>query len=346
MNSDRGSVLFVTRISIAVVVALALMVPLTASAHVATRDTNNSGIDNFQHVFVIMMENTSYTSLIGNPNAPFINSTAKNYGLATNYFGVTHPSQPNYIAATSGSTNGVTNDNDVTIPVTNIVDQLEAKGKTWKAYMQSLSLCVTKLDHACGNQLYERKHNPFVSYTDVQNNPARMANIVDLSQFSTDLANNTVPNYSWISPDQCHDMHGRGGGGSSDPCDFSQVQSLIATGDAFLKSTVKQIMNSQAWQNSNSAIFITWDESDFTGSGFQGFGDDSGCCDSVLGQGGGHVVSLVLLSENETARTSSVAYNHYSMLSTIEGAWNLGCLVFTCDTTNVTPMTDLVNQNG
>ncbi len=307
MNSDRGSVLFVTRISIAVVVALALMVPLTASAHVATRDTNNSGTDNFQHVFVIMMENTSYTSLIGNPNAPFINSTAKNYGLATNYFGVTHPSQPNYIAATSGSTNGVTNDNDVTIPVTNIVDQLEAKGKAWKAYMQSLSLCVTKLDHACGNQLYERKHNPFVSYTDVQNNPARMANIVDLSQFSTDLANNTVPNYSWISPDQCHDMHGRGGGGSSDPCDFSQVQSLIATGDAFLKSTVKQIMNSQAWQNSNSAIFITWDESDFP------FNDTSGCCDAV--PGGGHVVSLVLLSKNETARTSSVAYNHYSMLS-------------------------------
>ena len=293
-----------------------------------------------------MMENTGYASLIGNPNAPFINSTAINYGLATSYFGVTHPSQPNYIAATSGSTNGVANDNDTTINVPNIVDQLEANGKTWKAYMQSLSLCVTKLDHACGNQLYERKHNPFVSFADVQDNPARMANIVDFSQFSTDLANNTVPNYSWISPDQCHDMHGRGGGGSSDPCDFSNVQGLIATGDAFLKSTVNQIMNSQAWQDSNSVIFITWDESDFTGSGFQGFGDDSGCCDSVPGQGGGHVVTLALLSENRTARTSSVAYNHYSMLSTIEGAWNLGCLAFTCDTTNVKPMTDLVNQNG
>ena len=337
MNSERQSVRFVTRIGITVVVALALLVPLTALAHVATRDTNNSGINKFQHVFVIMMENTSYKSLIGNPNAPFINSTATNYGFATNYFGVAHPSQPNYIAATSGSTNGVTNDNDVTINVTNIVDQLEANGKTWKAYMQSLSLCVTKLDHACGNQLYERKHNPFVSYTDVQSNPARMANIVDLSQFSTDLANNTVPNYSWISPDQCHDMHGRAST-SSDPCDFSQVQKLIATGDAFLKSTVKQIMNSQAWQDSNSAIFITWDESDFP------FTDTSGCCDA--NPGGGHVVTLVLLSENETARTSSVAYNHYSMLSTIEGSWNLGCLGFTCDTTNVTPMTDLVNQNG
>src|SRR6266568_2178905 len=256
MNSDRRSVRFVTRIGIAVVVALALLVPLTASAHVSTRDTNNSGIDNFQHVFVIMMENTSYTSLIGNPNAPFINSTAKNYELATNYFGVSHPSQPNYIAATSGSTNGVTNDNDVTLTVPNIVDQIEGSGRTWKAYMQSLSLCNGNLlASTCGNQLYERKHNPFVSYEDVQNNPARMANIVDFSQFSTDLANKNLADFSWISPDQCNDMHGRGGP-SSDPCNFGNVQGLIATGDAFLSATVGEIMNSQAWTG-NSIIFIT-----------------------------------------------------------------------------------------
>jgi phospholipase C len=337
MNNHRHSVRFVTRIGIAVVAALALMVPLGASAHGTTRDGNTSGISNFQHVFVIMMENTSYTSLIGNPNAPFINATAQNFGSAANYFGVTHPSQPNYIAATSGSTNGVTGDGDVTVNATNIVDQLEANSRTWKAYMQSYALCTTPLDHSCGNQLYERKHNPFISYQDVQSNAARVAKIVDFSQFSTDLANNTVPNYSWISPDQCHDMHGRAAT-PSDPCDFSQVQSLIATGDAFLKATVNQIMNSQTWQNSNSVIFITWDESDFP------FNDTSGCCDA--NPGGGHVVSLVLLSQNETARTSSVAYNHYSMLSTIEGAWKLGCLAFTCDTANVKPMTDLVNQNG
>jgi phospholipase C len=348
MNSDRRSMHPVTRLGIAVVVALALIVPLTASAHVATRDANNSSIDNFQHVFVIMMENTGFDSLIGNPNAPFINSLASTGGLATNYTGVTHPSQPNYIAATSGDLNGVLDDMDITVNVPNIVDQLETHGKTWKAYMQSLSLCNgNKLAHACGNQLYERKHNPFVSYQDVQTNAARMANIVDFSQsFSTDLANNTVPNYSWISPDQCNDMHGRFTLDPNDLCGFAHVQNLIATGDAFLRSTVNQIMNSETWQNSNSAIFITWDESDFTGSGPFGFGDTSGCCDAPPNDGGGHVVSLVLLSENETARTSSVAYNHYSMLATIQDAWHLGCLANTCDTTNVPPMTDLVNQNG
>ncbi|MFL5657357.1 MAG: alkaline phosphatase family protein [Ktedonobacteraceae bacterium] len=340
MNSNRLSIHLVTRIAVqaAVVLALvALVAPGTISAHAASA-ASRSSLKNYQHVFIIMMENTGYDSLIGNANAPWINSAAATYGLATKYYGVAHPSQPNYIAATSGSTNGVTSDSDVTLNVPNIVDQLEAHGKTWKAYMQSLSLCNGNLlASSCGNQLYERKHDPFVSYQDVQSNPARMANIVDFSQLATDLANNTVPNYSWISPDQCHDMHGRGGGGSSDPCDFSNEQKLIATGDAFLKNTVTQIMSSRAWTG-NSVIFITWDESDFP------FGDTSGCCDAV--PGGGHVVTLTISHSDHSARTSSVAYNHYSMLATIEDGWKLGCLAFTCDTANVTPMSDLVGPQG
>ncbi len=339
MNNKRRSTPLVARIGISCIAILALMalvVPSALAVGAGSGNGSRSDLKNFQHVFVIMMENTSFTSLIGNPNAPWINRAAKTYGFATNYTGVSHPSQPNYIAATSGSTNSVVNDNDTIINVSNIVDQLEAGGKTWKAYMQSLSLCVTKLDHACGNQLYERKHNPFVSYTDVQSNPARMANIVDFSQFATDLANNNVPDFSWISPDQCHDMHGRAAT-PADPCDFSQVQSLIATGDAFLSTTVGQIMNSQAW-NGNSVIFITWDESDFP------FSDTSGCCDA--NPGGGHVVTLTISHSDHSARSSNVAYNHYSMLSTIEGGWKLGCLALTCDTANVSPMSDLVGPEG
>src|SRR2546421_6467004 len=140
MNSNRLNTHLVTRIAVqaAVVLALvALVAPGTISAHTASVDSRSS-LKNYQHAFIIMMENTGYDSLIGNANAPWINSAAATYGLATNYFGVTHPSQPNYIAATSGSTNGVTSDNDVTLNVPNIVDQLEAHGKTWKAYMHSI----------------------------------------------------------------------------------------------------------------------------------------------------------------------------------------------------------------
>jgi phosphatidylinositol-3-phosphatase len=338
----RGSTHVTRRLTRAAVVLAGALVAVTQvlPAGTASAASSRSDLKNFQHVWVIMMENTGFDALIGNPNAPWINQAAATYGLATSAFGVTHPSQPNYIAATSGSTNGVADDNDTTIDVPNIVDQLESHGKTWKAYMQNLSLCATKFDHACGNQLYERKHNPFVSYQDVQSNPARMANVVDLSQLTTDLNSNRVPDYSWISPDQCNDMHGRAAT-PSDPCDFSQVQSLISAGDTFLRNTVGQIMASQAWTG-NSAIFITWDESDFTGSGPFGFGDTSGCCDSPPGDGGGHVVTLVISHSDQSARTSSVDYNHYSILATIEGGWKLGCLAFTCDTANVPAMTDLV----
>jgi phosphatidylinositol-3-phosphatase len=303
----------------------------------------DGGDDNgaFRHVFVIMMENTGFDTLIGNPNAPFTNYLAATAGLASNYFGVTHPSQPNYIAATSGSTNGVPDDNDITINVPNIVDQLESHHKTWKGYMQSFSLCNGNvLAHACGNQLYERKHNPFVSYQDVQSSPSRLDNIVDFSQFATDLANDTVPDYSWISPDQCHDMHGRGAT-PADPCDFSQIQPLIAAGDLFLSQTVSSIVNSKAWRG-NSVIFIMWDESDFTNSGPFGFGDTSGCCDA--NPGGGHVVSLVYSHDVHHPRTSGDAFNHFSMLATIQDAWQLGCLGFTCDKKNVKPMNDLVRR--
>jgi phospholipase C len=313
----------------------AALVALAGGPVSASDSGNRSDLKNFQHVFVIMMENTRYGSLIGNANAPWINGAASAHGLATSYFGVTHPSQPNYVAATAGI-QGIDSDADETLSVQNIVDQLESNGKTWKAYMQSLSLCLTKLDHACGNQLYERKHNSFVSFADVQGSPARMANIVDLSQLNSDLAAGTVPDYVWISPDQCHDMHGRVGP-STDPCRFANVQGLISTGDAFLSSTVRAIMSSSAWIG-NSAIFVTWDETDFP------FVDVSGCCDAV--PGGGHVVMLVISHSDHAARTSSVSYNHYSLLRTIQDGWHLGCLGFTCDTANVPAMSDLVGPKG
>src|SRR6478672_9805720 len=186
----RGSIHVTRRLTRAAVVVAGTLVAVAQMlpAGTASAASSRSDLKNFQHVWVIMMENTGFDALIGNPNAPWINQAAATYGLATSAFGVTHPSQPNYIASTSGSTNGVADDNDTTIDVPNIVDQMESRGKSWKAYMQAYSLCVTPLDHACGNQLYERKHNPFNSYEDVQTNPTRVANIVDFRQFTADLA--------------------------------------------------------------------------------------------------------------------------------------------------------------
>jgi phospholipase C len=321
----------------------ATLLAMIVGAGSVSAESTRPDLKNWQHVFVIMMENTGYDTLVGNPNAPWINSALATYGSATSYFGTTHPSQPNYVAITAGIT-GANSDNDETLPVSNIADQIEASGRTWKSYNQSFSLCNGNvLAHACGNQLYERKHNPFVTFADIQSNPARLANIVDLTQLDADLASGNVPSYSFIDPDQCHDMHGRAAAG--DPCDFSQVPNLIRTGDQFLNDTVTKIMSSSAW-NGNSVIFIQWDEADFTGSGFNGFGDDSGCCDSVAGQGGGHVVSIVISHSNHAPTTSDTAYNHYSVLRTIQDGWQLGCLGATCDTANVPSMAALTGPRG
>src|SRR5438105_15914446 len=123
------------RLAVLVATAFALTVGVSSAA---AGGQDRSNLKNYQHVWVIMMENTGYDSLIGNPNAPWINSAASTYGLATNYFGVIHPSQPNYIAATAGIT-GNDSDSDETLPVPNLVDQLESHAKTWKSYSQSFS---------------------------------------------------------------------------------------------------------------------------------------------------------------------------------------------------------------
>lgn len=107
---SKHRVPWAARLCVAGTVILALMAVMVPAAGASSAD--RSSLKNYQHVFVIMMENTGFDALIGNPNAPWINFAAATYGLATNYFGVTHPSQPNYIAATSGSTNGVADDND------------------------------------------------------------------------------------------------------------------------------------------------------------------------------------------------------------------------------------------
>jgi hypothetical protein len=282
-----------------------------------------------QHVFVIVMENSSYSGLLGNPDAPWINQAARTYELATNYYGVAHPSQPNYLALTSGSIQGVRSDETITVDAPNLVDQLETHGHSWKAYMQSLFAHgnTDKLVPQAGD--YVRKHDPFVSYADIQHNPARMASIVDFSQFAIDLQANTVPDFAWISPDLCHDTHGRAVQQPRDPC--ADPNLLIRQGDAFLHATVDEIMHSQAW-NGNSLIFLTWDESESN--------DGSGCCDAS--RGGGHILTLIISHNQKAPRSSRLLYNHYALLATLEDVWGLGCLANTCDTTHVHPMTDLL----
>ena len=146
-------------------------------------------------VFIIVLENHSAKSVIGDPNTPYITSLAQQYGEAANYFGVTHPSEPNYIAMTSGSNWFTNNDNPANrFDHTNVVDTLEAAHISWDAYMEALP--PNPLDDfwpSSAQPLYASKHNPFALYTDVRDNPARVAHIKPYTALAGDLNSRTRP---------------------------------------------------------------------------------------------------------------------------------------------------------
>src|SRR6516164_7039139 len=332
-----------------------------ATPGVSSASTVNSAIPRYQHIVEIMMENTSYATIIGNPLAPNINALASKYGLATNYFGVTHPSQPNYVANMGGSFFGIQDDNqfyctaalantdphcagttvDHTVTAQNLADQLTAARLPWKGYFQSLppippSGLIMTGPNANGPYsfkwpsnsvaLYASKHNPFLNFTGTQ---GALANMVPDTQLAADLAAGKLADFSLIVPDQCHDMHGTGG------CE--DTNGLIAAGDTYVGNTVSAILASKTWRQGRNAIVITWDEDDFSDQGQPG----TGCCGAD--PGGGHVATIVITNKvNKYPITDNTPYNHYSLLLSFEEAFRLPCLANACDAAaGVKPMTPL-----
>lgn len=325
-----------------------VIVPSAVSAR-QSHSRHESGVPHYRHIVEIMMENTSYGSIIDNSLAPNINALANRYGLATNYFGVTHPSEPNYVANIAGSYFGIQDDNQFyctpalaatdpncagttvnhTVSAPSLADQLTAAGMTWKGYFQNLpyvdpSKVVSSGPGANGpytfkwpsntNALYASKHNPFINFTGTQ---GALSQMVPDNQLGVDLLTGHLPNYSLVVPDQCHDMHGTSG--------CSDTNGLIQAGDQYVGTTVSQVMASPTWKEGNNAIVITWDEDDYSDQGKPG----TGCCGAD--PGGGHVVTIVITSHGSAHVTDNTAYNHYSLLRTFEAAFGLPCLAHACD---------------
>jgi phospholipase C len=312
----------------------------------------------YQHIVEIMMENTSYDSIIGNANAPHLNALAGKYGLASQYYGVTHPSEPNYIANVGGDYFGIQDDNQFyctaamassdpncagttvnhTVNAPNVADQLTAANKTWKGYFQSLpatpDTLVTSGPNANGpytfkypsnaNALYASKHNPFINFRGTQ---GALDNMVPDTQLAADLNHNTLPNLSYVVPDQCHDMHGTGS--------CPDTNALISAGDTYVNNTVNTIMASRTWTHGRNAIVITWDEDDYSDQGQPG----TGCCGA--NPGGGHVVTMVITNDRHPHHiVDTTPYNHYSLLRTIEQEFGLPYLAHAGDSTvpSMTPL--------
>jgi hypothetical protein len=298
------------------------------------------------HVFVIMEENNGYQDVIGNPAAPNLNYLASTFGVATDYFGVSPCcSEANYVGLLGGSTFNVNSDdaywkNSVNAP--SLISQLDQAGISWKAYLQSLphpnyeGICYPEKCNGApdSDPLYVSKHDGIQNFT-TSWNPADWSRQVPVTELDSDLAAGDVPKFSYIIPDECHDMHGDppyclDSGNIGDP----QNQHLVAVGDAYLGHLVSEITNAPFWAQGNNAIAITFDEGD----------DSSGCCDA--NPGAGQVATVVVTSHGPRGLQYTSPANHYSLLSTIQHNFGLGCLQFTCDTKNVMPITPMFAVTG
>ncbi|HWF49123.1 MAG TPA: alkaline phosphatase family protein [Solirubrobacteraceae bacterium] len=241
------------------------------------------------HVAVILMENEEFGSIIGSPSTPYVNGLANRYALASSMYAISHPSLPNYLALTGGSTFGISSDcTDCSVAKTNIVDQLTNAHISWKAYMEDLPHpCFT----GAGAGGYAKKHDPFVYYTDVTHQPSRCGRVVALTALAADERTRTLPTFIWITPNLCHDMH---------DCSPS-------TGDRFLASLVPPLLRALG---PHGLLFLTWDEG----------ASDDGCCRLASG---GHVATIVAGGGAKAGARLRTPADHYSVLQAIEDLYGL-----------------------
>jgi acid phosphatase len=248
----------------------------TAAITVTSRMT---GSRRFGHIVIVLEENTSYGSVIGNTDMPYLNGLANRYGLATNYYADAHPSLPNYFVLAVG--NKIASDDSYSGTVTddNIVRELLAAGRTWKCYAQGLP----SVGYVGGDRgAYTRHHNPFAYLADVVNSPPQRNNIVPFEgNFAADLSAGHLPDYSFVVPDEDHDAH-------SGP---------LAVADAWLETNVGPFLSSAAFQN-DGLLIVTFDEAD----------------KSDGTHGGGRVVWVAASPRSKAGYRSSTFFQHASTL--------------------------------
>jgi hypothetical protein len=214
-------------------VALVIVLLLAGAAEAQARN----GVPPFRHVVVIVFENEEASSVLGTAQAPTFNAMAGRYAALTDYYGVTHPSLPNYLALVGGSTFGIDSDcTSCTVDARNLADTLQAKHKTWKLYAEGLP--HSGFTGAFAGR-YAKKHAPFLYFRDVLRSRARLRRAVPLTQLRRDLLGRRLPAFALIVPDLCHSMH----------------DCPVATGDAWLRSQLPPLVVLP-----ETVVFVVFDE--------------------------------------------------------------------------------------
>jgi phospholipase C len=270
---------------------------LTTQSLLSPADSISAGsVPKFDHVVVITFENKAYQKVIGNPYMPTFNRYARDYTLLTQFYAVTHPSLPNYIAMVGGNTFDIQeNCVDCFIDAPSLPDLIEASGRTWKTYQEDMQT-------PCGlgsqdDNEYVQKHNPFVYFDSIRLDEARCnRSVVPLKDLQKDIDAGTLPNFVFITPNICNDAH--------------DCKALVT--DAWLHDFADRLIPALEKESSNYLIVLNWDEGQ----------DDTSCC-GLPELGGGRIAVVLISPLVKKHFQDSTPYSHYSLLKTISKSWDL-----------------------
>jgi phosphatidylinositol-3-phosphatase len=251
----------------------------------------------FGHVYLIVLENHGYDTVVKGKLMPYLQGLIRQGGLATAYQAVSRPSQPNYIALFSGDVHDIDDDANHDINAPNLADQLEGKGRTWSVSAENLpNGCFTGATASGGRDgpgTYARKHEPAISFLSISRNPARCGRIHDLTAFDPGEAD-----FQLIVPNLCNDAH---------DCPLS-------TADTWLSKLMPKILGSDTFKK-DGLLIVTFDEAE--------------------SRQPNHVPLVAVGPSVRAGTTSDAPTTHYSLLRTIEDNWGLGCIARSCSAPNL-----------
>lgn len=237
----------------------------------------------YRHVLWVVMENDPYSAVIGSPSAPFTTRLARECGVADHYDAVTHPSLPNYLALTAGSTFGIADDaypSAHLLHAASLFSQLHAHHRSWRAYEESMTVRCEQVSAGT----YAVKHNPAAYFVPLRAQCRRFdvpMGTLRRGPLARALATNRLPSFSFVTPNVCDDGH-------SCP---------LATADAWLRRFFARLTASPAYRAGHLVAFVTWDE----------------------GSGADQRVPLVAVAPSVRRGTvATAAFSHYSLLRTTE----------------------------
>jgi acid phosphatase len=240
------------------------------------------------HVFVVVLENHSYSEMIGSGAMPYLQSLADRYALLTNFYGNKHPSISNYFVLTTGQVITREDNYGATVYEDNIVRRLTAKGKTWREYSEGLPSVGY-----FGNDTrdYRRHHNPLSYFSDVRESPAQQENLVPFSRLAADMESGQLPNFGLIIPTNAHNAH----------------NGTLLTADQWMKANIDPLINDPQFQK-DGLLFIVMDEGRKTDKGY----------------GGGQIVGIAVGPWVKPGYRSGRLFQHQNILKTVCDLLGLG----------------------